>query len=434
MALQELLRHCISVPGATAWWVAPTIAMAREVGWDELISIKDQILPAIATLHDTLMHVRFTNGSTLYFKGGDSEKSLRGRGLTMLVIDEAAFLNEEIWTRALLPALADKQGQALLISTPNGRNWFYRMAIQAASENTKGNQRWEYWHWPSSKNPLMTPDELEQIALSISEMDYRQEFLGEFVTRGGMVYDDFTEENIVEPGIPSSHDYEIFLGIDFGYANPTAIAFMAVDRVTDQVIMFDELYVTRTKIDDIIELIVLKLAEHSLSPASVKAIYTDPAGNADELSSGLSPVDSLRMSQFNFPVINKASRIAPGIALVRAFVKNGYNQRRFFITNNCREAVRSMMGYTYTKKDGSEVVKEEPFKDGVNDHMCDAIRYFFVNRFDQIKWVANSIEQYDYSMQRTLGEKIHKRCQKCRRQFLSTTSKLQPPFYCRECE
>ncbi len=29
--------------------------------------------------------------------------------------------------------------------------------------------------------------------------------------------------------------------------------------------------------------------------------------------------------------------------------------------------------------------------------MCDAVRYFFVNKFDTAKWVATSIEQDSYS-------------------------------------
>jgi hypothetical protein len=30
MALMELVKHCLETPKANAWWVAPTISMARE--------------------------------------------------------------------------------------------------------------------------------------------------------------------------------------------------------------------------------------------------------------------------------------------------------------------------------------------------------------------------------------------------------------------
>lgn len=59
-------------------------------------------------MHETLLKVKFKNGSSLSFKGADNERSLRGRGLTYLVIDEAAFIEQDIWTRALRPALSDR--------------------------------------------------------------------------------------------------------------------------------------------------------------------------------------------------------------------------------------------------------------------------------------------------------------------------------------
>ena len=432
MALHELIRHCITVPKAVGWWVAPTIQMAREVGWEEFLFLKDILNPGIITCHDTLMRVRFTNGSVMYFKGGDNEKSLRGRGLTMVVIDEAAFISEEIWTRAILPALADKQGKALLISTPNGRNWFWKTALDA--QNPLYKERWGYWHWPSSMNPLMTFDELREISRNISEMDFRQEFLGEFVTRGGMVYDEFSANNILGGGIPSDFDYDIYMGMDFGYANPTAICFVAVNKQNGSVVMFDELYLTRTKIADILTEIEEKLYFHHIDPTSIKAIYTDPAGNAEELSSGISPVDYLRMCKHKFNVVNKKTNIAPGLALVRAFIANAAGERRFFVTNNCREAIKSITGYTYDKKDGSEVIKEEPLKDGIHDHMCDAIRYFFVNKFDHARYVGNKVHQFNHAQETNRQNKIMKRCAgPCRSLFLSSTPQGQPPFYCRSC-
>src|SRR4051812_33019227 len=157
MALMELVKHCLTTPKAMAWWVAPTITMAREVGWEEFKDYADTLSPAIADKHETLLRVRFKNGSQIYFKGADNERSLRGRGLTYLVIDEAAFVEPEVWTRALRPALSDKRGKVLLISTPNGRNWFYQQAAYANASDT-----WGYEHWPTWMNPLIGQDELRE--------------------------------------------------------------------------------------------------------------------------------------------------------------------------------------------------------------------------------------------------------------------------------
>lgn len=430
MALMELIAHCLSTPKAMAWWVAPTIAMAREVGWEEFKDFKDVLAPAIDSVHETLLKVKFKNGSQIYFKGSDNERALRGRGLTYLVIDEAAFVEPEIWTRALRPALSDKKGKALLISTPNGRNWFYQQAQYAQSSNT-----WSYHHWPTMMNPLIGEAELIEAAKTVSEMDFRQEYLAEFITREGLVYDNFREENIIEPGCPSGHDYEIYLGIDFGYANPTAICFMAVDRIAGHVIQFDEIYVARKSIDEIQDMILDKLLYHNLTPANVVSIFTDPAGNATELSSGISPVDFLRQGNFAWTVGNKGSEIAPGIALVRSYIQAKDGTMRYSVTRNCVNTIRSLTGYTYSKAAKStETIKEEAWKDGIHDHMCDAIRYFFINRFDNSSWVARAPEMYAYGVDlHDKGRVTMKKCQLCHMKFPSKTPKHEPPYTCKKC-
>lgn len=430
MALMELVKHCLEMPKANAWWVAPTISMAREIGWEEFKEYKDDLEPAIESIHETLLRVRFKNGSMISFKGADNERSLRGRGLTYLVIDEAAFIDPDIWTRALRPALSDRGGKAMLISTPNGRNWFYNQAAVASND-----EMWLYDHWPTWKNPLISEDELKQAAQTVSEMDFRQEYLAEFITKEGLVYDNFSEENIIAEGRPSYHDWDIFIGIDFGYANPTAICFMAVSHLQQQVVQFDEIYVTRKSIDQIEELILEKLLKYNLNRDAVKEILTDPAGNAAELSSGISPVDYLRMSPYRWHVANKGSEIAPGIALVRSFVKSADGTVRFYVTNNCKETIRSLSGYTYSKESQRyETIKEEALKDGIHDHMCDAIRYFFVNVFSQNKWIAEVPEQYNYGVDlQSKSRVVMKRCQECKCNFPSRTPKHQPPFICRKC-
>jgi len=79
MALQEIIRHCLTTPKAYCWWVAPTISMAREIGWEELKEYIDDLDLAIESMHETLLRVKFKNGSQILFKGADNERSLRGR-------------------------------------------------------------------------------------------------------------------------------------------------------------------------------------------------------------------------------------------------------------------------------------------------------------------------------------------------------------------
>ena len=417
--LQEAIRHCLEKPNRLVFWVAPNYRLAKEVAFDEFIQYIDILDPAIAYIHSTQLKVTFINGSKIYFKGSDDPDTLRGRGLTLVIMDEAAFCKKTAWTQILRPALSDKNGKAILISTPNGYNWF--KDIHDIKEG------WTKYHWPTSLNPLITPEELNEVRSQISEVDYKQEYLAEFVTKAGRVYDEFNGENIIEPIQPNPNEYDIYLGLDFGYASRTAVVFMAISRVTGNVIQFDELYLTHTQMDDIISLIQAKLYSYNLSQRDLKYCYTDPAGNAEELMAGLSPVDLMRSKGFS--VINKGSTIIYGISLVRSFIRNSLGTRRFRVTSNCIETIRCFNGYQYDiTRDG--IAKEEALKDGVHDHLMDAVRYFFVNRFDQSKYVASTPDQRAYTT--NTNKKVMKRCAKCNRPFPSTTPLNQPPFLCSE--
>ena len=45
---------------------------------------------------------------------------LRGAGLDFVVLDECAFMKPQTWAEVLRPALTEKKGSALFISTPKG--------------------------------------------------------------------------------------------------------------------------------------------------------------------------------------------------------------------------------------------------------------------------------------------------------------------------
>ncbi len=84
-------------------------------------------------------------------RSADEPHRLRGAGLDFLVLDEAAFCKQESWTEALRPALTDRLGRVLLISTPKGRNWFADLYDRADGGD------WARWQFPtSSVRPLQS--------------------------------------------------------------------------------------------------------------------------------------------------------------------------------------------------------------------------------------------------------------------------------------
>lgn len=160
--------------GGNIWWVAPSYGVASKIwrdiktalrGWPDLIK------------NEIERRVEFPSGGAISVKSAHDPDSLRGEGLDGVVIDEAAFCAEETWTLALRPALADRQGWAIFISSPNGKNWFWRMWEKGGIEDG-----WEAWQLPTSLNPFIAPGELEQARESLGSFAYSREFEAKFVT------------------------------------------------------------------------------------------------------------------------------------------------------------------------------------------------------------------------------------------------------------
>ncbi len=124
----------------------------------------------------------FTNGTFVEFKTADDPQSLRGAGLDLLWIDEAAFIdNEDAWT-VVRPALSDKSGIVITTTTPHGKNWFYREFFKDEAKETGLNGYVEYW---SIQNPYFPREEWEIVKRDYHPLLFKQEFKASFDSMAG---------------------------------------------------------------------------------------------------------------------------------------------------------------------------------------------------------------------------------------------------------
>lgn len=114
------------------------------------------------------------NGGSVMVRSADNPDGMRGAGLDGVICDEPAFFDQYVWTDVLRPMLVDRQGWAMFLSTPNGKNWFWELFERGKSEPS-----WESWQRPTSDNPLVPPSELEAARLE-GPRTFRQEYLADF--------------------------------------------------------------------------------------------------------------------------------------------------------------------------------------------------------------------------------------------------------------
>jgi predicted phage terminase large subunit-like protein len=188
-------HHKGAIDGAKIWWIAPSYPMAREV-WRDL---KRATRDAWVGKNEVELRIELPGGGSVTVKSADNPDSLRGSGLDGVVMDEAATMSREVWGEVIRPALADRLGWAMFIGTPAGDNWF-RELFDIAGGDTTG--QWERWQQPSSRNPLLHPDELRAAERQMLPSEYSQEFGAQFITATGdlfprknaIVVDDYPRE------------------------------------------------------------------------------------------------------------------------------------------------------------------------------------------------------------------------------------------------
>lgn len=161
--------------------------------------------------------MKFKNGSQMEFYSAERPGGMLGEGVTFAVLDEAATMPSMVWEQVIRPTLTDKRGGALLISTPRGRNWFYK---RWQSGQDPENKEWMSWTFPSESNPHLHPDEIEAMRKELPTLIFEQEVLAKFLAAGSSVfrwpegsvqYDPLMDNGFVEGIEPVGH---LFLGID----------------------------------------------------------------------------------------------------------------------------------------------------------------------------------------------------------------------------
>lgn len=196
-----------AVSGGRAWWVAPSYKMAN-VGWRLVNRLSAQIPGVTINKSDRL--IMFPNGGEIAIRSADNPDSLRGEGLDLAVLDECAFMKESAWTEALRPALSDRKGKAIFISTPKGRNWFWRLYQQGVD----GRNDTMSWQLPTTDNPFIDDNEIEAARRSLPERIFQQEYLAMFLEDAGGVFRRVMECATSEPIDKAQPGRQYVAGVD----------------------------------------------------------------------------------------------------------------------------------------------------------------------------------------------------------------------------
>lgn len=352
--LEQISRKKNSV----IWYVAPTWDMAKKIMWDDWLP-KNIPHEWIAEINKMDKAYKFINGSILYVVTADNPEHLRGSSLDLVIMDECAFMKDDVWD-TVSPALGDKMGRAILVSTPKGYNWFYKTYKEALEDDD-----WATFQYTTLDGGNVPVEEIERQKRKMSPKMFAQEYLASFENLASRVYDMFDrKENVCELdenwGVGS---VDVHVGIDFN-VNPMTAVIAVKER--DDIFFFDEIVEPNSNTQ------VLCNAIRKKFPKADIWCYPDPTCRKRQTSAAVGETDYeiLRRNRFHVccPKAPYSSRDKFN-AVNTAFLNAKGERHAFVAKGRCKKLKEALEGYCY-RKDG-----EDTDKSGGLDHISDAAAY-----------------------------------------------------------
>ena len=218
MGMNLILKWQLEHNKSVGMYVTPVYAQAKKVFSELVSSLGNSSLTT--EINKSELHIRFINGSVLYFRSAEREDSLRGYTLDYLVVDEAAYIKDVVWDTVLRPTTLVRGKKCLFLSTPKGRNWFYNMAMKGMSEEYPN---YITFRASSFDTPFISEEELNEAKKTLPEAIYRQEILAEFIDDGGEVFSNLKNRNFLNQYPPYNSSEKYYAGVDLGRANDYSV-------------------------------------------------------------------------------------------------------------------------------------------------------------------------------------------------------------------
>lgn len=181
--IPELMKMKGLQANKVTFYISHTYTLANLM-YHKLYSFFDKLKLVISRKKGKFFELK--NGARFEFYSFDKYDNLRGLNhANYIFLDEASKLSNHAWDEVVsficYPAGVEN---CYLISTPKGKNWFYKFYIRNIE-----NHNFLYLHATSFDNPLLTNESREMLNALIGSKEYKQEVMAEFIEDGGEVFE-----------------------------------------------------------------------------------------------------------------------------------------------------------------------------------------------------------------------------------------------------
>ena len=384
--------------GARGLVIAPTYTMLRDVILETFREQLDYLGYGYRMFESPgRMKIEFPQwGSEILLRSADRPHSLYGLTVDWVHIDEAAICSRrafEVAQARILketPKVKRRIGQILITTTPNGHNWVYDLFTTAETDKDV-----EAITAYTIENPIIDPAEIERARRMMDERYFRQQFYASFENWAGLVYEEFDPTVHAAKSIPYNPELPVYIGMDFGWNDPTAILWYQYDPATETWYLIKEFvrsHITPRTIAKILKGEVIHLPEGEFqAPCGLDEVEAIVSGlemkQRRQEANGLSMRDILIQEGIpRYKIIIRHHNTFESIMSVRAKLRNAEGEVKLYVDKDCKRYIRDKLGWHYPEKDG-EVQGELPDNSVENhkfSHTNDAERYL-INTITPIK-------------------------------------------------
>lgn len=287
-------------------WFAPNYKYLMEV-WRDLVRILEPVATRIAASEH---RIELLTGGLIEMWTLTDTNAGRSRKYKRVILDEAAMVANlgEIWRAAIRPTLADYRGDAWLLSTPKGRNFFWECYQKGQDPHET---EWKSWQMPTTSNPFISAEEIAAVKQETPERIFAQEYEAQFLEDAGGVFRRVMDAATATEQSAATADHQYVIGVDWGRLNDFTVI-CVMDATTRELVYIDR----------------FNKVEYSVQSARLQAIcekFKPDAVIAETNSIGDPIIDRLR-KDYDMPVrgftTTNATKASAIDALSLAFERN----------------------------------------------------------------------------------------------------------------
>ncbi len=360
LALIKLITTVFAKENSRAWYVSPSYRQSEMIAWKML----QNLLPPeiIIKKDETRLEMILIGNREIALKGADNPESLKGTGLEYAVLDEYAYIKQNVWEEVIRPMLTDTKGGALFIGTPQGKNNLWRLWLKGQRHETG----FSSYQFKTVDNPFIDPKEIEEAKTQVNERYFRQEYEASFEDYTGLIYPEFNHKSHVVEPFYIDKMFPRTGAIDPAISGTTAALKAMIDE-DGALTIYEEYYQANKRVSEITPDIKEDGVSWFIDPASsskniqregkLYALYDEYADQGLYARPAEHDVDS-------------------GINRVAEYFKQ--NKIRIFST--CKNLINELETYHWSeeRETVAGVLKPRPYKS--MDHAVDCLRYIVMSR------------------------------------------------------